>query len=437
MCKKKIAFTTLGCKVNMYDTEAMTELFQKKGYEITDFNEFADIYLINTCTVTNFGDKKSRQSIRRAKKINPNAIIAVTGCYAQVKPNEVEKIEGVNIIIGTKERNNIVEIIENYSDSTKILNKVSDIMKEKIFEELSVNNLKNHTRAYLKIQEGCNRFCSYCIIPYARGPVRSRKADEIIIEAENFAKNGFKEIVLTGIHVASYGIDLKSTSLIDIIKKIHKIKGIERIRLSSVEPLAITDEFIYELKKLPKICDHFHLSLQSGCDRTLKRMNRHYTCDEYKESVKKLRTVYPDAAITTDIIVGFPDESDEDFKESISFAREIGLAKIHVFPYSPKTGTKAAEYPNQIPANIKNLRSKEMIKTSDELNKRFLSNYVGKTKDVLFEKHIGNNIYEGHTTNYITVHAKSVNDISNKILNVKIEKILREETVFANIIHNF
>jgi len=437
MRKRKIAFTTLGCKVNMYDTEAMSELFQKKGYEITNFNEFADIYLINTCTVTNFGDKKSRQSIRRAKKINPNSIVVVTGCYAQVRPEEIKKIEGVNIIIGTKERNNIVDIIENYSDNTKIANKVSDIMREKTFEELSVNNLKNHTRAYLKIQEGCNRFCSYCIIPYARGPARSRKADEIIRETENFAKNGFKEIVLTGIHVASYGIDLKDITLIDIIKQVHKIKGIERIRLSSIEPLAITDEFIYELKKLPKVCDHFHLSLQSGCDRILKRMNRHYTCAEYKKAVKKIREIYPDAAITTDIIVGFPDESDEDFKDSISFSKELELAKIHVFPYSPKIGTKAAEYPNQIPADIKNLRSKEMIKTSDELNKRFLSNYIGKTKKVLFERHIGADIYEGHTTNYITVHTKSAIDITNKILSVKIEKILKEETVFANIIHNF
>ena len=371
MSGKKIAFTTLGCKVNMYDTEAMAELFQKKGYEVTDFDKFADIYIINTCTVTNLGDKKSRQTIRRAKKMNPNSIVAATGCYAQVSPDEVAKIDGINIVLGTKNRNSIVDIIENYSDKTKVLNAVSDIMKEKTFENLSIDNLKNHTRAYIKIQEGCNRFCSYCIIPYARGPVRSRKPENVLSEVEKLAKNGFKEIVLSGIHVASYGVDLKNTNLTDILKQVHSINGIERIRFSSIEPVVITDDFITALKELPKICDHFHLSLQSGCDRTLKRMNRRYTSEEYKSAVKKLRNCYPNVAITTDIIVGFPDETEYDFEECMNFVKEVEFAKIHVFPYSPKTGTKAAEYPNQISSEVKSIRSKQMITKSNESNKKF------------------------------------------------------------------
>ncbi len=437
MSKKKVAFTTLGCKVNMYDTEAMSELFQKKGYEIVDFDKFADIYIINTCTVTNFGDKKSRQAIRRAKKINPDAIVVATGCYSQVAPDDVKKIDGINIVTGTKNRNDIVKIVENYSDKTKIINMVNNVMKKVDFENLSVNNLKGRARAYLKIQDGCDRFCSYCIIPYARGPVRSRHPDDVILEVKKLAENGYKEIVLTGIHVASYGKDLKNVSIEKILEQVHETDGIERIRLSSIEPLIVTDSFIETIKKLPKLCEHFHLSLQSGCDRTLKRMNRQYTTAEYKTAAKKIQKLYPNAAITTDIIVGFPGETEEDFNKSLNFAKEIAFAKIHVFPYSPKIGTKAAEYPNQISSEIKNLRSKKLITVSNELNKKFLSNYINKEKDVLFERHIGNNIYEGHTTNYITVHAKSEKDISNKILRVKISEIIKEETVAANLLEYF
>ena len=437
MSKKKVAFTTLGCKVNMYDTEAMSELFQKKVYEIVDFDKFADIYIINTCTVTNFGDKKSRQAIRRAKKINPDAIVVATGCYAQVAPDDVKKIDGINIVTGTKNRNDIVEIVENYSDKTKIINMVNNVMKKVDFENLSVNNLKGRARPYLKIQDGCDRFCSYCIIPYARGPVRSRHPDDVILEVKKLAENGYKEIVLTGIHVASYGKDLKNVSIEKILEQVHETDGIERIRLSSIEPLIVTDSFIETIKKLPKLCEHFHLSLQSGCDRTLKRMNRQYTTAEYKTAARKIQKLYPNAAITTDIIVGFPGETEEDFNKSLNFAKEIAFAKIHVFPYSPKIGTKAAEYPNQISSEIKNLRSKKLITVSNELNKKFLSNYINKEKDVLFERHIGNNIYEGHTTNYITVHAKSEKDISNKILRVKISEIIKEETVAANLLKYF
>jgi threonylcarbamoyladenosine tRNA methylthiotransferase MtaB len=314
---------------------------------------------------------------------------------------------------------------------------VNNVMKKVDFENLSVNNLKGRARAYLKIQDGCDRFCSYCIIPYARGPVRSRHPDDVILEVKKLAENGYKEIVLTGIHVASYGKDLKNVSIEKILEQVHETDGIERIRLSSIEPLIVTDSFIETIKKLPKLCEHFHLSLQSGCDRTLKRMNRQYTTAEYKTAARKIQKLYPNAAITTDIIVGFPGETEEDFNKSLNFAKEIAFAKIHVFPYSPKIGTKAAEYPNQISAEIKNLRSKKLITVSNELNKKFLSNYINKEKDVLFERHIGNNIYEGHTTNYITVHAKSEKDISNKILRVKISEIIKEETVAANLLEYF
>lgn len=426
---RRIAFETLGCKVNLYDTEAMMELFFKKGYEIVDFSEFADIYIINTCTVTNLGDKKSRQMIRRAKRRNPNAIVAATGCYAQVAGDEVAKTEGINIVVGTKQRKEIVEIIEGYAAENGVLNTVSDIMGEHEFEPLSVENLKGRTRAYIKIQEGCNRFCTYCIIPFARGPIRSRRSEDVVSEVKRLAENGFKEIVLAGIHIASYGKDLKDMSLIKIIKEVHNIDGIERIRFSSVEPLVVTDEFIREIKKLPKVCDHFHLSLQSGCNKTLKRMNRHYTAEEYEQAVLKLREALPEAAVTTDIIVGFPGETEEDFEESVAFAKKIKLAKIHTFPYSPKKGTAAAKYSGQLSNEIKTERSRRMIQVSNELNREFLAGFYAKVMPVLFESRIGDDVYEGHTTNYITVHTKSGKNLINSIVNVKIGKITGEETV--------
>lgn len=434
MKSKKVAFMTLGCKVNMYDTEAMRENFQKKGYDIVDFDEYSDIYIINTCTVTNFGDKKSRQSIRKAKRQNPDSIVVATGCYSQVFPQEVENIDGINIVMGTKDRKNIVEIVEKYSDKTKIFNNVSDIMKEHEFEKLSVNNLKGRTRAFLKIQEGCNKFCSYCIIPYARGPVRSRKVEDVLSEVQLLAENGFKEVVLTGIHVASYGIDLNNMNLIKIIKLVHEINGIERIRFSSIEPNVVTDEFVYEMGNLYKICDHFHLSLQSGCNKTLERMNRKYNISQYKNAVEKLRITFKDVAITTDVIVGFPGETEKDFIESCNFAKEINLSKIHVFPFSPKKGTKAYEFKEQVPNEIKNQRSKKMIEISNNLNKEFLSKFIGKNKNVLFERNTEKNIYEGHTTNYITVNSDCDKNITNNVLTVKIEEIIKNETVIGKVI---
>ncbi len=430
---KKIAFITLGCKVNLYDTEAMAELFTEKGYEVVDFEEYADVYLINTCTVTNLGDKKSRQMIRRAKRINPNSVVVATGCYAQVASEEVAKIEGINIVIGTKNRSEIVDTVENYVLENGVVNNVSDIMGEKEFEPLQISRLTNRTRAYIKIQEGCNRYCTYCIIPYARGPIRSRKPDDVMAEVQKLADNGFKEIVLTGIHIASYGLDLGNIKLADIIEKVHSVDGIERIRFSSMEPLAIDDEFVARMAKLPKVCDHYHLSLQSGCDRTLKRMNRKYNSEQYAEACQRLRTAFPNVAITTDIIVGFPDETEEDFKQSLDFAQKMRLDKIHTFPYSPKRGTPAAKMKNQISGDVKSQRSKEMIALSDKMNIEFLNNNLGKTVAVLFED-TENGFCQGHTTNYIKVLVKSDDNLNNRIVNVKLDKIHSVETVEGTVV---
>lgn len=430
---KKIAFITLGCKVNLYDTEAMAELFTEKGYEVVDFEEYADVYLINTCTVTNLGDKKSRQMIRRAKRINPNSVVVATGCYAQVASEEVAKIEGINIVIGTKNRSEIVETVENYVAENGVVNNVSDIMGEKEFEPLQISRLTNRTRAYIKIQEDCNRYCTYCIIPYARGPIRSRKPEEVIEEVKKLAENGFKEVVLTGIHVASYGLDLGNITLADIIEKVHSVNGIERIRFSSMEPLAIDDDFVARMAKLPKVCDHYHLSLQSGCNRTLKRMNRKYNAEQYAEACERLRNAFPNVAITTDIIVGFPDETEEDFKESLAFAKKMKLDKIHTFPYSPKKGTPAAKMKNQISGDVKSQRSKEMIALSDKMNIDFLNNNIGKTVPVLFED-MENGFWQGHTTNYIKVLVKSDENLNNKIVDVKLDKIHGVEIVEGTVV---
>lgn len=430
---KKIAFTTLGCKVNLYDSEAMAELFADKGYEIVDFDEFADIYVINTCTVTNFGDKKSRQMIRRARRCNENAVIVATGCYAQVRPEAVAGLEGINIVIGTKDRSKVVDIVEQYQAENGVLNAVTDIKGEKEFERLKVSKLKDRTRAYIKIQEGCNRYCTYCIIPYARGPVRSRHPEDVIDEVKTLANNGFKEVVLTGIHIASYGVDLDNITLADIIEQVHAVDGIERIRFSSMEPKAVDDEFVARMAKLPKVCEHYHLSLQSGSDTTLKKMNRRYTSDEYAAACDRLRKAFPDVAVTTDIIVGFPTESDENFTESYDFAKRVKLSKIHVFPYSPKTGTPAAKIRPQVPPDVKSDRSHKMLELSESLNREFMSKYIDKNMEVLFERLEGD-YYEGHTRNYIKVLCKSDRDLTNEIVMVKLKDIVGEETMQGELI---
>ena len=380
---KKAASFALGCKVNQYESEAIAELFAEKGYEIVGIDEEADVYVINTCTVTNFGDKKSRQLIRKVKRQNENAIVAVVGCYAQTAPKELMEIAGVNLVIGTKDRAQIVEMVEQYDRANGVENHVSDIMKERVFEPLSIQKLANRTRAYLKIQDGCSQYCSYCIIPYARGPIRSREPQEVVAEVKRLAENGFKEVVLTGIHVASYGKDRRDTSLLDILKQVHEVEGIERIRFSSIEPNVVTEEFAQTMAALPKVCDHFHLSLQSGCDKTLKEMNRKYDTEKYRQAVATLRKYLPKVALTTDIIVGFPGETEEDFRESYAFAEEIGFAKIHVFPYSPKRGTPAAARKDQLLNAVKSERSHTLIQLSDRMAADFLADAVGTDAEVL------------------------------------------------------
>lgn len=419
---KKAASFALGCKVNQYESEAIAELFAEKGYEIVGIDEEADVYVINTCTVTNFGDKKSRQLIRKVKRQNENAIVAVVGCYAQTAPKELMEIAGVNLVIGTKDRAQIVEMVEQYDRANGVENHVSDIMKERVFEPLSIQKLANRTRAYLKIQDGCSQYCSYCIIPYARGPIRSREPQEVVAEVKRLAENGFKEVVLTGIHVASYGKDRRDTSLLDILKQVHEVEGIERIRFSSIEPNVVTEEFAQTMAALPKVCDHFHLSLQSGCDKTLKEMNRKYDTEKYRQAVATLRKYLPKVALTTDIIVGFPGETEEDFRESYAFAEEIGFAKIHVFPYSPKRGTPAAARKDQLLNAVKSERSHTLIQLSDRMAADFLADAVGTDAEVLYERAVGEGIYEGHTTNYMKVHGRSETDLTNRIAKTHITR---------------
>lgn len=419
---KKAASFALGCKVNQYESEAIAELFAEKGYEIVGIDEEADVYVINTCTVTNFGDKKSRQLIRKVKRQNENAIVAVVGCYAQTAPKELMEIAGVNLVIGTKDRAQIVEMVEQYDRANGVENHVSDIMKERVFEPLSIQKLANRTRAYLKIQDGCSQYCSYCIIPYARGPIRSREPQEVVAEVKRLAENGFKEVVLTGIHVASYGKDRRDTSLLDILKQVHEVEGIERIRFSSIEPNVVTEEFAQTMAALPKVCDHFHLSLQSGCDKTLKEMNRKYDTEKYRQAAATLRKYLPKVALTTDIIVGFPGETEEDFRESYAFAEEIGFAKIHVFPYSPKRGTPAAARKDQLLNAVKSERSHTLIQLSDRMAADFLADAVGTDAEVLYERAVGDGIYEGHTTNYMKVHGRSEVDLTNRICKTHITR---------------
>lgn len=417
---KRAASFALGCKVNQYESEAIAELFAEKGYEIVGIDEVADVYVINTCTVTNFGDKKSRQLIRKVKRQNENAVVAVVGCYAQTAPQEIMAVEGVNLVIGTKDRGQIVDMVEEYNPQKGVESHVTDIMKERVFEPLSIQKLANRTRAYLKIQDGCSQYCSYCIIPYARGPIRSREPEDVLAEVRRLAENGFKEVVLTGIHVASYGKDSRDTSLLDILRQVHEVEGISRIRFSSIEPNVVTEEFAQTMAQLPKVCHHFHLSLQSGCDKTLKEMNRKYDTEKYRQAAALLRKFLPDVALTTDIIVGFPGETEEDFNQCFDFAKEIGFAKIHVFPYSPKKGTPAAERKDQLPNSVKSERSHKLLALSDGMTAEFMQNYVGEIVEVLYEKAVDEGIYEGHTSNYIKVHGKSLKDVSNEIVLTKI-----------------
>ena len=442
--EKTVAFCTLGCKVNQYETNAMIEQFIKKDYTIKEFNEKADIYIINTCTVTNMADRKSRQMLRRAKELNPNSIIVACGCYAQVAKEELEKIPEIDLIYGTNEKNKIADLVDSLGTSHFALSiplasktendnniketKVTDVMYQKEFLDFGVTDYTEKTRAVIKVQDGCDRFCSYCIIPYARGHIRSRKIQNVVEEIKTIAQKGIKEVVITGIHLASYGKDFKPhAQLIDLLEEINKIDGIERIRLGSLEPTLITEEFLERLTKLEKICDHFHLSLQSGCDETLKRMNRRYTTEEFKKCTELLRKAYPNVALTTDIIVGFPGETDEEFNKTYEFLKEINFYQMHIFKYSPRKGTKAAVMPNQIDGNIKEQRSAKLIELSHNNEIKYNEEEIGKELEVLWEEKEGEYI-KGHTTNYKVVKIP-YKPIENTISKAKIEKVENLELI--------
>ena len=419
--EKTLSIYTLGCKVNRYDSEAIEETFVKAGYRVVPFNQKADVYIINTCTVTHMSDRKSRQMIRRTKKINPDAILAVIGCYAQGATEEIQAIEEVDLVIGTNGRIHVLEAVEQYRLNGIPMNFVEDIMEIEEFEELKINSMNKRTRAYLKIQEGCNNYCSYCIIPYVRGNIRSRKPENILKEVTILAKEGFKEIVLTGIHVASYGKDLKDTSLIEVIKMVHQVDGIQRIRLSSIEPNVVTKEFVGEIAKLPKVCHHFHLSLQSGSDTVLGRMKRKYTVKEYKDAVKLLRENFSQVAFTTDIIVGFPGETAQEFNETLAFVQDIRFTDIHIFPYSAREGTPAATMEGPVSPQIKEQRVKELTQVVKTIKKEILESTIGETVEVLFEQEYKKGIYQGHTSNYMKVGSQSAENLVNQIKKIKIK----------------
>lgn len=411
----KVSIETLGCKVNQYESDAMIKLFEEKGHELTTGK--ADIYIINTCTVTNLSARKSRQFISKAKAENPDGLIAVVGCYSQTEPEVIKEL-GVDVILGTQGRDKIVELCDEALRNKEQIEYIEDLKVGKSFDDLSMDENHDMTRAYLKIQEGCNQFCTYCIIPYARGPITSRDMNGIVEEATRLSENGYKEVVLTGIHVASYGYDLDSKyRLIDVIEKINDIPKIERIRLSSIEPRIIDKEFLDRLIKLDKVCDHFHLSLQAGSDKILKDMNRKYDRDTYLEKIKLIRTYYPNAGLTTDIMVGFPGESESDFLNTLDMVERINYSKVHVFRYSQRKGTPAAGYKNQISGTIKKERSERLRQLSDKSEKIFLDKQIGKTLSVLFEEKDGK-YNTGHSKNYLKVYVESEEDLEGQINNV-------------------
>ena len=438
----KVAFCTLGCKVNQYETNGMMQKFMDKGYEIVDFDEKADIYIINTCTVTNMSDRKSRQMLRQAKKINKDALVVACGCYVQVAKDEVKAIKEIDLVLGTNEKKDIVSYLEDYLDNKKIdgnyENKIvaensitDDVMKNLVYDDFGDVTFTEKTRAVIKVQDGCDRFCSYCIIPYARGRVRSRKLESVIEEVKELAKIGVKEIVVTGIHVASYGKDFKeNVGLIDLLENLNRIEGVERIRLGSLEPTIINEEFLERLKSLEKICHHFHLSLQSACNETLKRMNRRYSIEEFKNVVNLLRKTYKDVILTTDIIVGFPGETDEEFSITYENLKEINFYKMHVFKYSKREGTKAAVMQNQVSPQIQEERSKKIIELSDFNENEYNKSQIGKEVKVLFEEK-DRDFIKGHTNNYMLVKvAKAdINTYHNVIKNVKIAKVDENELI--------
>lgn len=428
---KKAALHNLGCKVNAYETEAMQHLLEEAGYEIVPFTQKADVYVINTCSVTNMADRKSRQMLHKAKKNNPDSIVVATGCYVQTSEKEVLNDLSVDIVIGNDRKHDLVRLLEEYSlDSVN--DTVDDINDGKHdFEELFIDQTKEHTRAFIKVQDGCNQFCSYCIIPYARGRVRSRRFENVIAEVERLAANGFKEVVLTGIHLSSYGVDFEEdTGLLELIQAVNAVKGIERIRLGSLEPKIVTEHFASELSKLDKICPHFHLSLQSGCDATLKRMNRKYTTKEYERGCELLRKYFVHPAITTDVIVGFPGETEEEFEQTKAYLEHIHFYEMHIFKYSKRKGTRAAVMPDQIDEQVKAARSEKLIALGHDMSKEFRKFYIGKNEEVLFEEKavIGDKEYfVGYTKEYVKVAKETAENLENQIVSGRISGMLTDE----------
>ena len=427
---KKAALHNLGCKVNAYETEAMQEMLEQAGYEIVPFKEGADVYIINTCTVTNIADRKSRQMLHRARKLNPDAVVVAAGCYVQAQ--EGKEIDPcIDIVIGNNHKKDLPELLKQYemekSGHTEYA--MEDINRTKEYEELHLTKPGDHTRAYIKVQDGCNQFCTYCIIPYARGRVRSRSMEDVTEEVRTLAENGYKEVVLTGIHLSSYGIDFdKERHLLDLIRAVHQIEGIERIRLGSLEPGIITEEFAEAISKLPKMCPHFHLSLQSGCNATLKRMNRRYTSEEYAERCGILRKYFENPALTTDVIVGFPGETEEEFEASRNFVDSIDFYETHIFKYSRREGTKAAVMPDQVSEGKKSARSAEMIEMGEQKRRAYEESFIGKEVEVLVEEEIERNgeiFWTGHTKEYIKIALQSRENLRNCIVKVQIEDALQ------------
>ena len=431
---KKVAFLTLGCKTNQYETNGMMQKFIEAGYEICNLEENPDVYVVNTCTVTNIADRKSRQSLRRIKEKGKTIIVAV-GCYAQVAKEQLEDMLEIDIVLGNKEKKDIVEYVEKFlkercnTNANKLfpIVEVADISKQKDFDEYGCITYTERSRTEIKIQDGCNNFCSYCLIPYARGRIRSRKKENILREVKIIANNGIKEIVLTGIHIASYGKDFEEEyKLIDLLEDLNNVEGVERIRLGSLEPTIITEEFVQRLSKLEKICNHFHLSLQSGCNETLKRMNRKYTTEEFKKVTEILRKSFKGVNLTTDIIVGFPGETDEEFDITYNFLKEIAFYKMHIFKYSKRDGTVAAKMPNQIDGNTAEERSRKLIELSENNMKLYNEEYLGREVEVLFEEK-QDDYWIGHTRNYMVVKIKDKNDLQNEIKKIKITESCNEE----------
>lgn len=422
---KKVALHNLGCKVNAYETEAMQEMLEHAGYEIVPFQEGADIYVINTCTVTNIADRKSRQMLHRARKMNPDAVVVAAGCYVQAQAEKQVIDPCIDIVLGNNKKQDLLTALQAYEEAHGDLREVIDINHTKEYENLHLTKQGEHTRAYIKVQDGCNQFCSYCIIPYARGRVRSRAKEDVVAEVTDLAKNGYQEVVLTGIHLSSYGIDFENEdNLLSLIRAVHEIEGIKRIRLGSLEPRIITEEFVQAIAALPKMCPHFHLSLQSGCNETLKRMNRRYTSEEFYEKCEILRKYFEKPALTTDVIVGFPQETEEEFEITYEFLKKICFYETHIFKYSKREGTKAAVMQGQIPEQIKAKRSARLIELGEKNRRAYEESFFGKTVEVLVEEKSdvnGKEMWTGHTKEYMKIALESEKNLQNCILNVQIK----------------